>query len=210
MRLTDNGFGAIGNFPALKSIIVDSCGMNNHRLNLICNAKTLTSFTMPRNQIDDDGLRALKKLNDLEYLELGETQISGMGLTIAQKGGGLKHLKFLGMYGNPLNDDGAKAISGIKSWKGLSLGSISVMQDVHFAAMVQGMKNLQYVYLSKCTNINGSGLMAMKNSKTLEELHIDQCPNIGDPVIGVLKTFKNLKLVTLGRDGDHAKRELPN
>lgn len=194
-RLTENGWAAVGNLPSLKSLIVDGCGLDGAKLALICNAKTLTQLTMPRNPLNDFALPALQKLADLEYLEVGETQVTGMGLAFAQKGG-LKHLKFLGMYACPLNAQGAKAISSVKSLERLSLGNISILNDDDVASIVQSMKNLKYVYLAQCTNLNGSFLLKLKQCKDLEELHINQCANIGDPAVGVLRTFKSLKLLS--------------
>jgi F-box/leucine-rich repeat protein 14 len=151
---------------------------------------------MPRNQIDDYGLAALQKLADLEYLEVGETTVTGAGLAFAQKGG-LKHLKFLGMYSCPLNGHGAKAISSIKSLERISLGNIPVLGDEDFANITQGMKNLKYVYVAQCTNMTGAGLINLKNSKGLEELHINQCSNMGDPVVSILRNFKSLKQLSV-------------
>lgn len=199
VQMTENGFQAIGTMPSLKTVVLDSTGMDNRKLNLLCNAKTLTKLTLPRNPFNDEGLIALNKLSDLEYLELGESQVSGYGLMNVTKKGGLKQLKFLGMYACPVNAAGAKAISTIKSLEGISLGNIGIMSDQDFAFIAQGMKNLKYVYLAKCTNLGGPGLQALKGCKDLEELHINQCSAIGDvPAVDIIKTFKNLKKLSCG------------
>ncbi len=195
--LTENGFRAIGNLPSLKSISIESTNMNNRMLDLVCNARTLTQFVMTSNSIDDNGLAALGKLETLEYLEMGHTAITGTGLTSAMKGGGLKKLLYLGLYSCPISNNGAKAISSIKSLERLNFGSIG-MTDDGLKFVLAGMKNLKFLNLSKCVGINGSGLMPLQGSKSMEDLRIDQCPAIGDPVVKILKSMKNLKRVATG------------
>lgn len=195
-RLEENAFNAIGQFPSLKDVNVESTNMNFRDLDLLCNAKTITRLRLLRNPINDEALVALKKLQDLEELELGATQCQGWGLGNATKGGGLKHLKFLSMYACPMNAQGAKAVSAIKSLEKISLGAIGIMSDADFASIVQGMKNLKHVYIAQCTNMDGSGLAALKGCKDLEELHINQCDKMGDGVVKIVKGFKNLKVLT--------------
>ena len=196
--LTENGFRAIGNLPALKTILIESTNLNNRALDLLCNASTITELTLASNPINDFGLVSLSKLEPLEYLEISNTQITGEGLAKVTKGGGLKKLRYLGLYACPINDKGAKAISTIKGLERLNFGSIPLMNDIGLDNVIKGMKSLKYINLSNSANIDGSGLRSLKNSKELEVLMIDQCPKIGDPVIQILKTIKSLKRVAIG------------
>ena len=197
-RISENGFHAIGNLPSLKTILIDSTALNDRSLDLLCNASTLTELTLSRNNISDFGLAALKKLEPLEYLEIGNTSISGEGLSKLIKGGGLKNLRYLGVYACPITEKGAKAISTIKSLERLNIGSVPMMNDIGLASIIGGMKDLKYINLSLCVGIDGSGLKVLKNSKEMEVVLIDQCPKVGDGVISILKTMKNLKRVGLG------------
>ena len=197
-RISENGFHAIGNLPSLKTILIDSTNLNDRSLDLLCNASTLTELTLSRNGISDFGLISLKKLELLEYLEIGLTGISGEGLAKLIKGGGLKNLRYLGVYACPITEKGAKVISTIKSLERLNIGNVQMMNDIGLASIISGMKNLKYINLSLCSGIDGSGLKVLKNSKEMEVIQIDQCPKVGDGVISILKTMKNLKRVGIG------------
>jgi Leucine-rich repeat (LRR) protein len=197
--LTENGFAAIGKLPSLKSISIESTNLDDRTFDLVCNARTLTHLLLTRNQITDFGLAELKKLDALEFLELSHnSRVTCAGLATAGKGGAMKHMEYLGVYACPLNDQGAKAINNIKSLQRLNVGEIGTMTDLGFANLAKGMKNLKFVNLSKCANLDGSGLKVLEAARDLEELQIDQCGRIGDNVIRILKTFKNLKRLTLG------------
>ena len=197
-QITENGFRAIGNLPSLKTIKLESTNMDNRDLDLVCNARTLTELTLASNPVNDFGLASLSKLEPLESLEISHTSITGEGLVKAMKGGGLKHLHYLGMYACPVNDRGAKAISTIKSLERLNFGGVPLMNDIGLDNVIKGMKSLKHINLSNSPLIDGSGLRSLKNSKEMEVLLLDQCPKIGDPLIQILKTIKNLKRVTLG------------
>jgi Ran GTPase-activating protein (RanGAP) involved in mRNA processing and transport len=196
--LSENGFRAIGSLPELKTIKLEGTNMDNRGLDLICNAKTLTNLVLTRNAINDFGLGSLSKLDSLEALEISTTSINGEGFVKAMKGGGLKNLRELGIYGCMINMRGAKAISTFKSLERLNIGELPHMDDVGLDNIIKGMKNLKYINLSKCSALEGYGLKSLKGSKEMEELYIDQCAKVGDPVIPILKTMKNLKRVTLG------------
>ena len=197
-RLSENAFQAIGQLPALKTSHIDATNLNDRSLAMVCNARTLTSLILSRNSITDYGLAALAKLEPLEYLEIGSTSITGEGLVKVMKGGGLKNLRYLGVYGCPLNERGAKAISTMKGLEELNIGEVPLMNDIGLDNLIKGMKQLQKINLSKCAGIEGSGLRSLKNSKSMEVILIDQCPGVGDPVISILKTIKGLKRVSLG------------
>lgn len=182
----------------MKTIKLESTNMNNQDLEFLCNAKTLTELTLASNPINDFGLVWLSKLEPLESLEISHTAITGEGLVKAMKGGGLKQLRYLGIYACPINDNGAKAISTIKSLERLNFGGVALLNDISLFNIIKGMKGLKHINLSNTPLIDGSGLRSLKNSKEMEVLLLDQCPRIGDPLIQILKTIKNLKRVTLG------------
>lgn len=196
--LSMNGFRAIGNLPSLKAIHIDSTNLNDAALDLVCNAKTLTELTLSRNAITDYGLMSLSKVEPLEYLEIGHTRITCEALSKVTKGGGLKNLLYLGVYACPITEKGAVAIGSIKSLERLNIGEMPHMNDIGFATITRGMKNLKYINLSRCSGIDGSGFKVLQGSKSMEVLLIDQCPKIGDPAIKILKTMKNLKQISVG------------
>lgn len=215
-HLGNNGYAAIGQLPSLKYLALEQTGMSNDQLNLVCNAKTITSLKISQNNLNDYGLVALKKLGSLESLELSLTSITGEGLKFAQKSGGLKTLTALGLYACPLSADGVKVIGSLKSMERLNIGEVALLNDEALDYMISNMKNLKYLNLSKCSNINGQGLIGLKGNKQIEELHIDQCPNIGDGVVQFLSTLKSLKWITVSGSSitpagmNHLKAAIPD
>ena len=201
--LTPAGFAAIGQMPALEAIVLNNtAGVTDATLHLMCDAKTLKEIHLHAcGSITDQGLLALKKVKDLEVLQIGHSPVTGEGLGAVSNAGGLKNLKTLGLYATTISERGAKGINSIKSLERLILGSAGAMNDVGLTEICQGLKELRYLNVGGNKGITGigprgAGFAALKAATNLEVLVLGNT-SVNDAGLMLLKGNKKLKEVHL-------------
>ncbi len=193
--LTPAGFAAIGKMPALEEINLDlTPGLNDQTLDLMCEARTLKRLHLRDcGGISDNGLKALRKLEVLEEINVNRSQLTGEGFLAVSKEGGLKTLKLLGISVAPLTLKGAKAINSLKSLEHLDLQQVAAMNDVGLVEIVGGLKELRYLNIADCVGVTGQkSFPALKTAEDLEIL-IASKTSIDDKTLDLLKTHKKLK-----------------
>ena len=198
-HLTPEGFAAIGKMPALEEINLEvTSGLNDLTLDLMCEARTLKRLNLRDcGGITDNGLRALRKLDVLEAININRSGVTGEGFLAVTKGGGLKNMKLLGISVCPITEKGAQAINSMKSLEHIDLQLVTSMNDLGFAEIVRGMKKLKFININDCANVAGpKAFAALKGCDDLETLHASNT-NITDASLVHLKGLKNLKTLTV-------------
>ena len=215
-HLTQAGFAAIGKLPALEHIVLNrTLGVNDAAVDLICEAVTLRKLEFNScNEITDQGLLSLRKLEVIDDLQISRCNVTGVGLGGAVKQQGLKTLKVLHIYGTPITEDGAKAINSIKSLELLAVGELPI-NDRGLVMLTQGLKNLKHLHVANCKGVTGSGLTAIKAADDLEILSLHGT-GLVDQGLVLLKGHKKLKSLDLTNTScslaavQSLKKSLPN
>jgi hypothetical protein len=141
----------------------------------------------------------LKKVEFLEELYLNKGNVTGAGLGVAARQGGLKHLKSLSVAGSPISLPGAKVINSLKTIESLDIGFITGMNDLFFGEFVEGLKNLKHLRVESSSGLTGqTGFAKLKASVHLETLSVDQT-GVNDFGLDQLKGFKQLRSINLNR-----------
>lgn len=197
--LTPATFAAIGKMPVLEEINLDvTQGLNNANLDLMCEARTLKRLHLRDcGGIDDNGLKALLKLEVLEEINVNRSKLTGEGFMGVSKDGGLKTLKYLGISVAPINRKGAAAINSLKSLEHLDLQEVTTMDDAGLVMIVSGLKELRHLNVADCIAVTGlKSFPALKAAEDLETL-IASKTSIDDKTLQLLKTHKNLKKIDI-------------
>ena len=193
--LTPQGFAAIGKMPVLEEINLDtSPGLNDVTFDLICESRTLKRLHLRDcGGITDNGLKALRKLDVVEEINVNRSHLSGEGFLSVTKGGGLKTLRYLGISVAPLTFKGAKAINTLRSLEHLDLQQVANMNDLGLVEIVTGMKELRHLNIADCAAVTGQkSFPALKASDELETLLASRT-SINDTTLQLLKTHKKLR-----------------
>ena len=199
--LTRNGFAAIGQLPVLEELNLEaSSGINDLTLDLICDARTIRRLDLRDcGGFTDAGMAALAKLEVLEELNINRSAVTSEGFLPLTKGGGLKHIKLLGISVTPMTDKGSKAINSLKSLEHLDLKMVQGINDTGLSQIVTGMKYLKHINISHCTGITGQkAFAALRGCDGLEVL-LANLTGINDASLGHLKSHKQLKMLDVNQ-----------
>jgi len=132
-------------------------------------------------RLTDSGLVDLRGLNNLQWLDLRETQITDAGL---KELAALKNLQWLDLSRTQITDAGLKELAALKNlqWLNLSLTKITDAGLKELAAL----KNLQGLDLSR-TQITDAGLKELAALKNLQRLDL-WSTQVTDAVVEGLRT----------------------
>ena len=197
--LTPATFAAIGKMPVLEEINLDvTQGLNDDNLDVMCEARTLRRLHLRDcGGITDNGLKALRKLEVVEEINVNRSRLTGEGFLGVTKEGGLKTLKYLGISVAPLTLKGAKAINSLKSLEHLDVQQVAAMNDVGLVEIVGGLKELRHLNVADCVGVTGlKSFPALKAADDLEVL-IASKTSIDDKTLQLLKTHKKLKKIDI-------------
>jgi Leucine-rich repeat (LRR) protein len=198
VQLPHSGFAELLHHQELEELDLQDSSMDDLSLDIVAELPKLSRLRLSRTRVTDEGVARLAKLDLLEVLELQECQVTGEAFGVIFKNKGMKSLKELNLTGSQLNERGAKSVQQMVKLERLSLAYLGTMQDVHFALIVRGMKDLTYLHVGNCPLLTSQGMMVLKGHKNLERLELGTCPRIDDAVFNALMTCKNLKHLGLG------------
>jgi eukaryotic-like serine/threonine-protein kinase len=161
----DEGLRHIGKQRDLMQLLIDGCGVSNV------------------------GLVALDDLRKLEWLSLGEPQLTGSGLAYL----GNRPLKHL-TISNYMHDEGLEAIGGLRGLEVLELNSDQITDA--------GLRHLRGLnlreFLLSSRSITEAGLEFLNSSPELQMLTLLETP-LTDSYFSQLARMPNLRTLVLGR-----------
>src|SRR6516164_3392843 len=128
--------------------------------------KTITGINFSRTAINDEALKHLSPLSDLQYLNLSDTKLTGAGLKFLPK----TTLKELVLDNTPLGDLGLQHLEPFVRLEKLSLGQTQIRDDglAHLRTLVR----LQELKLSN-TRITDDGLKSLEGLKALRKVNLE-------------------------------------
>ncbi len=183
--------------PNLEELAIRQSNMTDPVMAVIGRLTNLRKLIVNDTSVSDEGLAMIANLDNLEWLSLSSCRITGIGFR--PKGGGkFNKLETLYLQDTPLNEVGAKAISQMKQLRVLHLSGMGSMQDIHLAAIVKPLTNLEHLSVVKNTGLTSNALVAVAGHKNLRELNVSMIPGIGDAGLKHLLKCKELQWVDLG------------
>jgi Leucine-rich repeat (LRR) protein len=140
--------------------------------------------------LEDDALKGIKGLTNLEGLDLNYTWITDAAL---EHMSGLTGLRSLNLMKTKITDVGLKHLSGLTNLQDLALGDNKITDAG--LQYLSGLTKLRDLYLSEC-KITGPGLKHLGGLTSLQDLRLNANP-ITDESLAHLQNLKGLKYLYL-------------
>jgi hypothetical protein len=205
-RVTEAGVRNLAGAPRLTSLTLVELKLGDGALPALAECKRLKSVNLFKIPVNDRALQAVRKLTDLEALEIDPADnLSAAGLALLK---GLPKVERLVLhaYGERtrLDDAALKEIGGLRSLKKLMLGPelpISLSPRARWVrdtglVHLAGLKGLKELDLGCCANMTDTGLGHLKGLSNLERLNIG-FTKVTDAGLAHIKGLTNLKELTL-------------
>jgi hypothetical protein len=141
-------------------------------------------------QVTDAGLKELKDLKQLNFLDLSGTQVTDAGLKELKD---LKQLHFLDLRGTKVTDTGLKELKGLTQLRVLRLGGFGLVTDAGLKEL-KGLKQLEELHLN-ATKVTDAGLKELKGLTQLEELRLGFTRVTGVGVADLKKALPKCKII---------------
>jgi serine/threonine protein kinase len=140
----------------------------------------------------DAGLKGIKELKNLRWLNLQSTKVTDAGLKEIKE---LKNLQELDLLHTEVTDAGLKELKELKSLQTLNLG-LNRITDAGLKQLKE-LKSLQTLSLND-TEVTDAGLKDLKELKNLQTLSLDGT-KLTDAGVKELKELKSLWILSVNR-----------
>jgi len=150
----------------------------------------VTKVLLSNSEVTDVELEGLKKLTQLEELELDNTQVSNIGLAHLRR---LTQLKILTLRGTQVGDAGMASLKEMTQLEVLNLADTSITDAglVH----LQGLAKLRDLELLN-TYVTDEGLVHLRGLTELSRIGLSTSTNLTEVGLGHLKAITSLAIVT--------------
>jgi internalin A len=217
MTLDDQAMSYVSKLTGLKQLHMNQSKVTSRGFSYISRLKSLEYLTLPLNvtdkdmavigelpnlkgfdiyygtvnEISDDGLKILSKMQLLEEVCLGGGSITDAGLEHLK---GLKKLNFLLLWGDRFNGGGLNHLRRSPALRVCNLSTANITDDSleHLAAM----PSLENLRLERDAKISDRGMALLSNSRSLKKLNIrgTQVSRQGVAELSKVKTLEHLEL----------------
>ena len=222
MNVDDEVIAHVGSVPHLRWLVLRGVEQSQSVIHLR-NANDLQMLHLEGASFENDSLRCLSSMANLQHLDLVGTSITSAAGSDIEKITGLRTLNIsdalafddaglreigklpelleLRLAGTPVTDDGLVHLKGLRYLRSLNLRQ-SKVTDAGLRHLV-GLKHLRRLELDKLPS--DAGLSALGELPLLEELSLFDCivTDEGMKSIGQLKSLRRLKMfsTTTGKEG---------
>jgi hypothetical protein len=211
--LTDAGLVELNRLPRLEEVFVQ-CGSVTHvGIKALTASKRLKSLGLQSVALTDTGMKHLAEFQELRWLYLNMTQVTGEQLS------SLKQVRSLYLYGNPLTPAGIKELGKLTNLRELTVGHRFTDENVkelvgliHLEMLnlqqnpaigdaclkwLVEMEHLQELWLSD-TAMTGTGFKRLAGHKKLRGLYLYSTPT-NDAGLKEIAEIKSLQKLWLSR-----------
>lgn len=132
----------------------------------VCDPSELIELNLWRQEITDEGVAGISKLENLKRLNLSDSKITDQSLEGIAR---LANLEELGLAGTQISDEGLRHLAGLKKLTMLNLTRTGV-SDEGVGALAK-MADLRELHVSE-TKVTDDGLKALMSLNALRELSL--------------------------------------
>jgi Leucine-rich repeat (LRR) protein len=168
-RVTEKGLEELGRLDKLVSLQLSGLPVTNEVLEELAEKlENLQELELADTEVTNKGLTALAKLGTLQELNLANTQVTNKGLKALAR---LTNLRWLSLANTQVTGDGLKALAPFKKLRSLDLQETKVGDEG--LRHLRELKNLTSLYLWK-TKVTDAGVRALKEE--LPGLQVSRTP----------------------------------
>ncbi|MBN1796936.1 MAG: peptidylprolyl isomerase [Spirochaetales bacterium] len=191
---TDDSFANIKYLRNLLYLSLENANLKNKDLEHVKDLTGLKLLSLKEvYDINSDGIKHLKDLINLEYLDVSNTDLTNEGL---QYFASMKKLKYLDLRDTHVSGIGLKHIKDLKELRYLDLSETRVSNAG--LEYVSNLTDLETLVLILCKNFNDNGIKHLARLKKLKYLYLDY-NDVTDNGMTFLKELKNLEALRISR-----------
>lgn len=185
-----------GRFAVTNVFLTQIEGLADDDLELLDELKYLNSLELRDVPITDEGLRHVGRIENLRFLWVGGTKVTGRGFSHLS---GLGDLHSLDLSGNAgiRDEDACREIAKLTDLRRLIL-SDTLISDQGLARL-SSLGELRELHLNDCPRITGAGLAQLERLASLQVLTLRSAASISDEAVDGLAKLRNLRLLDLRR-----------
>jgi hypothetical protein len=167
-RVTDNDLEGIGAFSAMTDLSLEETRVTAAGMRHLRGLKRLEWLNLYRCKIGDDGLAAMGELPNLQHLPVGKSGVTDAGLESVSK---FRKLEYLGLRGNSISDAGLRHVRPLTHLKGLNLAETKVTDQG--IRQLADLPKLARLWLSS-TKVTDDVVPHLARLKTLRQLYLEE------------------------------------
>jgi internalin A len=192
-KISSRGFSHIARLKSLEylTLPLNVTDKDMAVIGALPNLKGFHIYFGTGNEITDDGLKILSRMQSLEEVSLGGGSITDAGLEHLK---GLKKLNYLLLWGDRFNGNGLAHLRESPALRVCNFGSVYITDESlkHLAAM----PHLENLSLARDVKISDRGMALLGKSRTLRKLDIQgtQVSAQGVEYLAKVKTLEHLEL----------------
>lgn len=186
---TDAGMVHVGKIASLESLSLGA-GIGDEGLKHLKNLRNLRWLNVGNRDITDDGLAHLAGLTQMETLYFRNTQISDEGLVYLKN---MAKLKTLSLTGTRVTERGLVHLQGLEKLENLELLYGVTETGLMALSKLPSLKNITV----DGDSLSEEGLTLLLKFKSLEHVYIDNTDKM-DSIVKELVNLRGLKKLTLG------------
>ena len=122
-EIRDSHLRLIARFTAATDVSLEKTRVGDAGVRQLKGLRKLEWLNLFQTQVGDAGLKELSEIDSLKLLPIGGTRVTNAGLEHA---GEMEQLEYLGLRGNAIDDRGMVHLGGLANLKGLHLGETGV------------------------------------------------------------------------------------
>lgn len=192
-RFTDDGLKHISNLTRLESLSLTGTDITAGGLDQIANLRYLRTLQLPNFPIDDDVLRRLSRLVEMQN-DLGpiDESVTDAGLAYLRD---FRNLESLSLRGTQISDDGMKALANLVNLRFLDLSRTAIGD--RGIQHITRLGKLEYINLDK-TLVTDESASVVRTWTNLTHVSSNET-DVGDTWAARLSELKNLEYTGLNR-----------
>ena len=180
-QITDEGAAVVKNWPHLKRLNLRGTKITDSTLEFLAGVPRLEWLDIGWAQITDTGLEHLSTLTNLRWLAMGGNKLTDTALQFLRT---MPQIEYLDLGGAQRTDSGLWSLAITRT--GLrAVGSVTELRELSLAGTV----------------VNAQGLQELKALAKLERLNLQGCRQLRDDAVGVLASFKQLRVLDVKDSG---------
>ncbi len=190
--IRDDDFTRLSGLRELTRLYLANVKVTDAAFSFLPTTPALTYLVLAAVPVTDGVLAHIAPLTNLTELQVQSApQFTGAGL---ERLASLPKLKLVWFSGSPINDAGAKALTGAKSLEQAFLESTAVTDEG--VASFGALTKLTSISLSRCQKVHGTTLDTWANKASVKNLGLSSCPLAADN-LSLIGKFTNLTSLSL-------------
>lgn len=169
--ITDKGVEYIIELPRLKMLDLGHAKLSNKACELLKQNQSITHLFLPAVGIDEEGIKNLSELRNLETLWVSSASNSPLTDRALEYISNMSNLKELTICGVNFTDEGIRSLSRLQNLEKLFIGNAPKLTNKCLESIAK-LRNIRNLSLPQESNVTIGGLKSLNSLENLQRLNI--------------------------------------